>query len=97
MIRNSVLLVFIFLSCNRFSNRNTEKNNVMKGNMENKDSVSYILNQLNDWARKYYNKDTKEIESTGEVQAMIKNHLSKLDKMKVKYKFEDGKYILIKE
>ena len=93
MAKFFILSIFVLLSCNQIPN-NAEKNNIMK-EKNNKDSATVILQQLNDISEKYYNKTTCDFDSTGEVQAYLKNLLLKLDKMKIKYKFDNGRYLLL--
>lgn len=87
-----LFLGIVILSCENNTSTSKEKN--MKSEIN--DASTLVLKELNWWVEQSYNPESGEIESTGEAQAAIKNYLSKLDSMKVKYVFEKGKYLLDK-
>lgn len=64
----------------------------MKKNIK-KNEASEAMNDLNLWMEKYYNLKTKQVESTGEAQARINSLLQRLDKLNVKYKLVENKYV----
>lgn len=68
----------------------------MKNESIDTSSVLLMFSEINSWMKKTYNKDSGEIESTGEAQAFIMNKLNKLDSLNIKYRLEDGKYVWIK-
>jgi hypothetical protein len=97
---NSIFLItLIFLNkCNSLRNDdNKQYKMAKKSEIVRLDSISKIFDDLNWWMNQSYNAEKKEIESTGEAQAAIKDCLYKLDMMNVKYKLEGKKYTMVKK